>query len=172
MESLIIFLYLSNAFPISPFLVKQDQSLQSFHAEILTLLIQAIFLVVMMGEKGSFLHLMVGVMDARQLAKFRPVLQMHLPSWMTFFFGCSRAYGVPRPEIRYLSHSCDLYHSYRNNGSLTHCAGLGIKPAPQHSKNTTDPIAPQQELPEWLLNVLFDIHIREKTTDNYLSLRT
>ena len=80
MESLIIFLYLSNAFPISPFLVKQDQSLPSFHAEILTLLIQAIFLVVMMGEKGSFLHLMVGVMDARQLAKFRPVLQMHLPS--------------------------------------------------------------------------------------------
>ena len=28
------------------------------------------------------------------------------------------------------SHSCDLHHSCSNAGPLTHCAGLGIKPAP------------------------------------------
>ena len=30
-----------------------------------------------------------------------------------------------------LSLSCDLHHSCSNTGSLTHCAGMGIKPMPQ-----------------------------------------
>ena len=44
------------------------------------------------------------------------------------------------------NHSCDLCHSCGNAGSLTNCAGLGIKPASQapgsllillyHSKNS------------------------------------
>ena len=32
---------------------------------------------------------------------------------------------------RNLSCTCDLCHSYGNAGSITHCVGLGIKPAPQ-----------------------------------------
>ena len=35
-----------------------------------------------------------------------------------------------------LSHSCDLCCSCSNTGSLTHCAGPGIKPASQRSRDT------------------------------------
>ena len=45
-----------------------------------------------------------------------------------------------------LSCSCDLYHSCHILGSLTHCVWLGIKPASQGSRDTADPVAPQQEL--------------------------
>ena len=45
-----------------------------------------------------------------------------------------------------LSCSCDLYHSWGNTGSLTHCAGLGMKPVSQHSREDADPFAPQREL--------------------------
>ena len=44
------------------------------------------------------------------------------------------------------SHSCELRQSSSNAGSLTHCAGLGIKPASRCSQDTADSIAPQQEL--------------------------
>ena len=46
------------------------------------------------------------------------------------------------------SHSCNLSHSCRNTGSLTHCAGLGIEPASQYSQDAADPVAPQWELQE------------------------
>ena len=45
-----------------------------------------------------------------------------------------------------LSHSCDLCRSCGNPGSLTRCAGLGIKPASQRFQDTAVPIAPQREL--------------------------
>ena len=47
-----------------------------------------------------------------------------------------------------LNCSCDLRQSCSNAGSLTHCAGPGIKPASQHSQDAADPAAPQQELPK------------------------
>ena len=42
------------------------------------------------------------------------------------------------------NHNCDLRHSYSNAGSLTHTAGLGIEPASQCSRDTSNPVAPQQ----------------------------
>ena len=51
------------------------------------------------------------------------------------------AIAMPDP-----SHICDLSHSCGNAGSLTHCAGPGIKPASQRSQDATDPVVPQQEL--------------------------
>ena len=45
-----------------------------------------------------------------------------------------------------LSHSPDLSHSHGNTGSLTHCAGPGIKSASQRSQDAPDPVAPQLEL--------------------------
>ena len=41
---------------------------------------------------------------------------------------------------------CSLYFSCGKTGSLTHCAGLGIEPASQHSKSAANPFMPQQEL--------------------------
>ena len=63
-----------------------------------------------------------------------------------FFFGFPLHIEFIGP-VSYLSHSCHLGHSYSNTGSLTHCAGPGIEPTSQCSQDTTDPIAPQQELP-------------------------
>ena len=45
------------------------------------------------------------------------------------------------------SHSCDLSHRCDNAGSLTHCAGPGIKPMSQSSKDAPYPDVPQGELP-------------------------
>ena len=50
-------------------------------------------------------------------------------------------------------------HSCGNAGSLIHCTGLGIKPASQCSRDTPDPVAPQQELQysgfwEWIVKPL------------------
>ena len=46
-----------------------------------------------------------------------------------------------------LSHSCDLCHSGGGNArSLIHCAQPGIEPASHCCRDTTIPIAPQQEL--------------------------
>ena len=45
------------------------------------------------------------------------------------------------------SRSHDLCHSCASPGSLTHCAGPGMEPASQGSQDTTDPVAPQRELP-------------------------
>ena len=39
-----------------------------------------------------------------------------------------------------------VQESYPNSGSLTHCAGPGIEPVAQHSRDATDTLAPQQEL--------------------------
>ena len=61
------------------------------------------------------------------------------------FFGCPVVHEFPgqgsAPRC-----SCDLLHSCGNVGSLTHCAGLGIEPASQLSRDTADPVAPQWEL--------------------------
>lgn len=45
-----------------------------------------------------------------------------------------------------LSHRVDPSCSCCNTGSPTHCTGLGIKPASQHSQDVAHPIGPQQEL--------------------------
>ena len=64
-----------------------------------------------------------------------------------FIFGRPKAYGLTQPGIRSdLSHSHDLSCSWGNAGSLTHCAGPGIKHASQCSQNTTNPVEPQQKL--------------------------
>ena len=42
--------------------------------------------------------------------------------------------------------SFDLCHGFSNAGSLTLCAGLGIEPASQCSKDNTDPIVLQRKL--------------------------
>ena len=42
--------------------------------------------------------------------------------------------------------SGDLCHSCNNTGSLTDCAGSGIKPASQHSRDAADPVVPQRAL--------------------------
>ena len=49
-----------------------------------------------------------------------------------------------------LSHSRDLSHSCDNDGSLTHCAGLGIELVSQLFQDAPDPIEPQRELPRLL----------------------
>ena len=41
--------------------------------------------------------------------------------------------------------SWELSHNCGNTGSLTHYAGLGIKPAPQCSKDPDNPVVPQRE---------------------------
>lgn len=60
-------------------------------------------------------------------------------------FGLPSAYGFPGPGVD-PSQSYELYHSYGNAGCLTHCAGLGIEPAPQSSTDATDVVASQQDL--------------------------
>ena len=50
-----------------------------------------------------------------------------------------------------LRHSCNLSHSSGNARSLIHCAGLGIEPESHGSQDTTDPFAPQWELPLYFL---------------------
>ena len=40
-----------------------------------------------------------------------------------------------------VSHSYDLYQSCGTYGSLTHCAGQGIEPVSQRSRDATDPAA-------------------------------
>ena len=57
-----------------------------------------------------------------------------------------------------LSHSCNLSHSSGNAGSLTHCAGPGIKPRSQHYQDADNPIVQQREL----LSCLFFKTSREK----------
>ena len=65
-----------------------------------------------------------------------------------------------------LSHSWnDLSCSCGNAGSLTLCAGLGIEPASQCSRDAADPVVPQRELlflirvdlqcPTWLVLFIF-----------------
>ena len=71
-------------------------------------------------------------------------------SFFFFFFGHPTTYGVPGPGIR-SKLQCDPCWSCGNAGSLSHCAELGIKHASQHSTDTADPIAPQQELPDFSL---------------------
>ena len=61
-----------------------------------------------------------------------------------FFFGHPEAYGVPGPEIRpepKLRPALQLWHAR----AITHSARLGIKPASQCSRDTTDAIVPQQK---------------------------
>ena len=81
---------------------------------------------------------------------------IHLKDWgvlplnkhwgfLVLVFGCPTAYGVPWPGIS-PSHSCDLCCSCSNARSLTHCAGLGIEPSSQCSRDTANPVAPPWEL--------------------------
>ena len=47
--------------------------------------------------------------------------------WLFYFLAASQYMGFLGQRSD-LSHSCDLYYSCINDRSLTHCAGLGIKP--------------------------------------------
>jgi len=49
--------------------------------------------------------------------------------------------------------SSNLGCSSSNTGSLTQCAGLRMELASQLSRDTANPIAPQQELPEYRFGV-------------------
>ena len=69
--------------------------------------------------------------------------------------------------------------SYGNARSLTHCDGWGIEPASQCSRDATNPVAPQWELPIQILNVihalpyglvgqlLFSLYHEENETQRY-----
>ena len=67
--------------------------------------------------------------------------------YLRFFFGHPRRMEFPGQGSD-LSCSCDLCHSCSNMGSLTYCAGPGIEPTSQRSREATDPVAPQRELPD------------------------
>ena len=56
-----------------------------------------------------------------------------------FFFAALRRMEFLGQESD-LSRSCDLRCSGGNARSLTHCAGLGMEPVSQGSRDTTDPI--------------------------------
>ena len=52
--------------------------------------------------------------------------------------------------------NCDLSRSCSNTvGSLTHCAGPGIKPAFQSFQDRANPIVPQRELPIYIIFFFF-----------------
>ena len=61
---------------------------------------------------------------------------------------------VPSPR-------CDLRRSCSITRALTRCAGLGMEPTTQCSRDAADPTAPQQELPEnthsWVTSTSFRI---------------
>ena len=57
-------------------------------------------------------------------------------------FGCPTAYGIPRLGMRSKSQLQPTLQLQQ--GQILNLPG--IKPASQHSRDTTDPIAPQQEL--------------------------
>ena len=64
-----------------------------------------------------------------------------------FIFGPPHMWHLEFPgQGSDLSCSSDLSQSYSQAGSLTHCAGLGIKPLSQRFQDAADPFAPQQEL--------------------------
>ena len=58
-----------------------------------------------------------------------------LPFFFFSSFGHPVAYGVPRPGI-----TSNLSHNCGNARSLTHCAGPGIEPASQHSRDAANPV--------------------------------
>lgn len=84
--------------------------------------------------------------DSRQDCRFTGI---HFDILSLFFFFSFLA-ALPHTEFpgqgSYPSHSSDLCHSYNNSGSLVHCAGLGIQPLSQLSRDTSDPTAPQRDL--------------------------
>ena len=51
-------------------------------------------------------------------------------------------------QLSDLSGSCNLRCSCSNGRYSTHCAGPGMEPVSQHSKDATDPVAPQWERQE------------------------
>ena len=73
------------------------------------------------------------------------MLRKHFPVCLFvclfFFFGHTKAYGFSGPGI-ISEPQVQFKPQCGNAGFLTHCAGLGIKPASQHSRDTTDPVAP------------------------------
>ena len=50
--------------------------------------------------------------------------------------------------------------SCSNAGSITHCAGLGMEPASQGSRDTTNPVAPQRNLQVYFKICLFLLMFR------------
>ena len=78
------------------------------------------------------------------LSNFLVILCCIRPLFFSFFLSFFLA---PSGHMQFPSQGSDPCCCYNHTGSLTHCAGLGIAPVSQHSKDTADPAVPQQELP-------------------------
>ena len=93
------------------------------------------------------------------MAKLSFWLPCHIYKFWSFFFFFFFFLAAPqRVELpgqgSDLSHSYELCWSCGNAGSLTHCAGPGIEPSSQCSRDTANPIAPQEELLQ-VLDLIF-----------------
>ena len=64
-----------------------------------------------------------------------------------FFFPHALWHMAFPDQGSYPSHRCNLHCGYgKNIRSLTHCAGSGIEPTSQCSRDMADPVVPQQAL--------------------------
>lgn len=70
-------------------------------------------------------------------------------------FFCHTAYGVPRQGI---SFEPQLWLTLQPD-PLTHCAAMGMEPMFRCCKDAAGPVAPQQELQEFLLEDFYSIYI-------------
>ena len=91
-----------------------------------------------------FVHCLILSVTESSLLKC-PCMSVDLPSSF-FFFLASPRHMEFLSQGSDTSHSCNLSYSFGNSGYLTHCAGQGIKPAPQCPQDVVDPVAPQGEL--------------------------
>ena len=91
-----------------------------------------------------------------------PCSYLFLNFLLKTFFVCLLAFLAALWHVAFLgqgsdpSISCNLCHNCGNTRFLTHCAGLGIEPVSQCSRDATDPIVPQWELltpPFWKMEV-------------------
>ena len=73
-------------------------------------------------------------------------------SFFFLLFGALTAYGVPRPGNQTPATGATYTTAAAMPGSLTGCAGPGIEPASQRSRDAVDPIVSQRELQDKLLD--------------------
>ena len=78
--------------------------------------------------------------------KISPVCFSFISSWSFFYFSFLAALQHMELPGQGSDPCCSHGLCRSNTGSLTHCAGLGIDPATQWSRDAADPTAPQQEL--------------------------
>ena len=89
-----------------------------------------------------------------RLEPYSPLCQdVKVPSISLFFLATLQRMEFLGQRLD-LSPSCDLCCGLGNAVSLTHCVGLGIEPVSLCCRNATDPIVPQQGIPE-----SFDVYL-------------